>query len=746
MNSHPMLWCEHHFSHWCKRYPFLLGLVLLLPAGAGADPGPMEYRVEAYRTFESIEIDGALTESDWQHAKPINQFVQFEPNEGEPISEPTEVRILYDGRNIYFGFTCFDSDITKVVANEMRRDAGLYDNDSIYVLLDTYNDRRSGFFFRTNPLGAMEDIAVMDNGDSRNKDWDSVWTCRAKINENHWTAEIGIPFSQLRFNRTGKMSWGMNVGRSIMRNNEEATWAPVSRAHGGRARYRTANLGRLVGLEGITPRRNLELLPYVLPGLSRSEEDNDSDTEFDIGLDLKYGITSNLTADVTFNTDFAQIEGDQERVNLTRFSLFFPEKRPFFLEGAGLFDFGIPRTSFRRPPPLLLFYSRRIGIEEGHAIPIIGGGKITGKVGPYGIGLLNVLTDDFHTDGSVTDADDIVDTPRANYSVLRVKRDILSGSSIGLIAVNKQDADIYNRAAGLDFVYRPSDNLNLRGLWARTSEESGSTQNNAWYIGSNWRNDTFRMVGSYMDIGEDFHPEVGFVRRQGVRRIRGETRYTPVLSRFGVRRIWAGPELDFILDQDNKLETRDFTLVNWFELESGGWLSFQARRTFERLDEDFEIRDGLIIPVGKYHFSSFRVSINSDDTKKISGRLGANFGDFFNGEKRGFGLGINVKPNGRFSLEPRFQFDRVTLPGNSFNASILATRVSYSFSTALFGKLFAQWNSDSDVISTNFLLNYIYHPGSDFFLVFNQTYDSSGGAAELAESTLIGKMTYWWNP
>ena len=375
----------------CGKSFFILSMCcLLFPLIVSADPERMEYQAEAYRTYQSIEIDGEFNEEDWQNAQSITQLIQYEPAEGELISQPTEVRILYDAEEIYFGFTCYDTDISKMVANEMRRDGsgqnGLRENDHVSILLDTYNDRRNGFFFRVNPLGAKEDIALINSGESRNQAWDAIWTCRTKINADHWTAEIGIPFSQLRFSKSDDMTWGLNLGRSLMRNQEDATWAPLSKAHGFFARYRTDVIGNLVGLKGITPPRNLELLPYILPGLNRIEAEKKTDGVFDIGLDVKYGITSNLTTDVTFNTDFAQVEADQEQVNLTRFSLFFPEKRPFFLEGAGLFDFGIPRTSFRRPPPLLLFYSRRIGLAEGHAVPIIGGGKITGKAGPYGIG------------------------------------------------------------------------------------------------------------------------------------------------------------------------------------------------------------------------------------------------------------------------------------------------------------------------------------------------------------------------
>ena len=720
---------------------------LLFPIVGSADPVPMEYRAEAYRTYQSIEIDGEFNEEDWQNAKSITRLIQYEPAEGELISQPTEIRILYDAKEIYFGFTCFDSDMSKMVANEMRRDGsgrdGLRENDHVSILLDTYNDRRNGFYFRVNPLGAKEDIALINSGESRNQAWDAIWTCRTKINDDHWTAEIGIPFSQLRFSKSDEMTWGLNLGRSLMRNQEDATWAPLSKAHGFFARYRTDVIGNLIGLKGITPSRNLELLPYILPGVNRIEEEEKTDGVFDIGLDLKYGITSNLTADVTFNTDFAQVEADQEQVNLTRFSLFFPEKRPFFLEGAGLFDFGIPRTSFRRPPPLLLFYSRRIGLEEGRAIPIINGGKITGKAGPYGIGMLNVFTNKYLDE---TDPDDIIDVSRTNYSVLRLTRDIFSGSRIGLIGINKQDTDTYNRASGFDFTYRPTDSLDMRGLWARTFEPDASGQNNALYLGGTWRNRDLRLEGLYMDIDENFNPEVGFIQRDGIRRINAQMRYSPRLGKFGVRQIYTGPEFDFILNQDNQLETQEITLTNYFRFESGAYIGFLPKRTTEHLDEDFEIRDGIIIPPGEYSFTEMMIRGSTDDTKALTGQYSVNFGNFYNGSKWGFTLDAGFKPNGRLNVQPIFQFNRVTLPQDAFNASIFGARVGYSFSTTLFAKIFAQWSSDDDIFATNVLLNYIYRPGSDFYLVFNQIFDTDGTKTALDESTVVAKMTYWWNP
>ena len=730
-----------------KSFLILFMCCLLFPLIVSADPASMEYRAEAYRTYQSIEIDGEFNEEDWQNAKSITQLIQYEPAEGELISQPTEIRILYDAKEIYFGFTCFDSDMSKMVANEMRRDGssqdGLRENDHVSILLDTYNDRRNGFFFRVNPLGAKEDIALINSGESRNQAWDVIWTCRTKVNDTHWTAEIGIPFSQLRFSKSDEMTWGLNLGRSLMRNQEDATWAPLSKAHGFFARYRTDVIGNLVGLKGITPSRNLELLPYILPGMNRIEEEKKTDGVFDIGLDLKYGITSNLTADVTFNTDFAQVEADQEQVNLTRFSLFFPEKRPFFLEGAGLFDFGIPRTSFRRPPPLLLFYSRRIGLEEGRAIPIIGGGKITGKAGPYGIGMLNVLTNEFLDE---TDPDEIIDVSRTNYSVLRLTRDIFSGSRIGLIGINKQGVDTYNRASGFDFTYRPTDSLDIRGLWARTFEADVTGQNNALYVGSTWRNRDLRLGGSYTDIGENFNPGVGFIQREGIRRINSQMWYSPRLGKFGIRQIYTGPAFDFILNQDNQLETQEITLTNYFRFESGSYIGLLPKRTFERLDEDFEIRDGIIIPLGEYSFTEMMIRGSTDDTKVLTGQYSVNFGNFYNGSRWGFTLNAGFRPNGRLNIEPIFQFNRVTLPSDAFNASIFGARIGYSFSTTLFAKIFAQWNSDDEIIAANVLLNYIYRPGSDFYLVFNQIYNSGGTKTALDESTVVAKMTYWWNP
>lgn len=713
------------------------------------------YQVEAYRTYETIEIDGDLTEGDWRHATPIDRFTQIEPHEGEPSTQDMEVRILYDNENLYVGFTCYDTEISKLVANEMRRDSrDLHENDTVFLMLDTYNDRRSGFFFRINALGAIQDRAVSNSGDTFNSDWDAVVECQSRIDDVYWTSELRIPFSQLRFKKSDPMTWGINVGRELARNQEEMIWAPVPASYGGMAKYRTANLGTLGGLSGIKPSRNLEILPYLLPGATRIHEEDagfETDGIFKIGGDLKYGITSNLTADITYNTDFAQVEADQEQVNLTRFSLFFPEKRPFFLEGAGLFDFGIPRSSFRRPPPMLLFYSRRIGLAEGNAIPIIFGGKVSGKVGPYGVGFLNVLTDEFYDDTE----NETIDIPYTNYSVLRLTRDVASASRIGIIAVSKDETGTYNRAGGLDFEYRPSDQLDVRGMWSRTFEPDDTGKTNAFYLGTRWRKDRLRIEGAYTDIGEDFNPGVGYVRRTGIRHLRTEMRWTPMPQKYGIRQVWTGPEADFILNHDGEWEEWNVSYTNWLEFYSGDYILVNARHSFERLDEIFEFRDDVDIPMGDYHTNSLHLRLSSSDTRPISITIGGGLEDFYEGDVRRTYVSTTLKDQ-NISISTQYQFNQiVNLPAHYFAdadphpvyVNLFSARFDYSFSTRFFAKFFAQWNSDANVISANFLINYIYRPGSDFYFVFNQNYDTDSTiTSRLLDSTVVAKVTYWWNP
>ena len=739
------------FRQCMRSVPIFLLLwmcALFIPTSVNAQTERELPRMSAQRISEEIKVDGVLDEPVWQSVEPIRQLYQIQPDQGEPATEKSEVRILYDGKKLYFGFIFFDSEMDKIVANDMRRDSsGLRSNDYGFLLLDTYNDRRNAVFFRFTPVGGMEDTAVSNSGGSLNSSWDIVWECRCRINEDNWTVEIAIPFSQLRFEKSEVMNWGINFGREIARKREIDAWNEAPKTYGGLAKYRTAYFGTLEGLEGITPSRRLELLPYVLPGASYESSIEETKGVFDAGLDIKYGVTSNLTADLTFNTDFAQVEADQEQVNLTRFSLFFPEQRPFFLEGASIFDVGIPRPSFRRPPPLLLFYSRRIGLAKGHAIPILGGGKMTGKIGSYDVGILNVLTNAFK-DEEFDFGQPPIDEPRTNYSVVRVNRDILEGSTVGGILINKTDGGTSNSTAGLDFSYRPTREINIQGLLSRTLEdfEVDLTRNsNAFFLGGDWRTNLFRLDASYTDIGEDFNPEVGYIQRTDVRRFRGSGSYTPWPDVFGIREIQIGPEIDLVLTQEYRLETQEITFDTQFEFETGDDIGFEVKNTIEQLDIGFTLQ-GQAIPAGDYNFTSFQVSARTSSSRMIAGQLQVEFGEFYSGTRRGFLIDAIARPNAKLSIEPFIEFNRLTLLGEEFDANAFGGRVSYSFSTILFTKLFTQWSTDRDIFSANFLVNYIYRPGSDFYLVFDQSYDTRDGGVKLLGWTVVGKMTYWWNP
>ena len=485
-------------------------------------------------------------------------------------------------------------------------------------------------------------------------------------------------------------------------------------------------------------------MPYVLPGASYGSSVEETEGVFEAGVDFKYGVTPNLTADLTVNTDFAQVEADQEQVNLTRFSLFFPEQRPFFLEGASIFDVGIPRPSFRRPPPLLLFYSRRIGLARGFAIPILGGGKMTGKIGPYGIGILNVLTNKYEESVPGVSPKNVFREPRTNYSVVRVNRDILKGSTVGGILINKQDADAYNRTAGLDFSYRPTREINIQGLWSQTFESAITVNSYAFFIGGDWRTNLFRLDASYTDIGEDFNPEVGYIQRRDVRRFRGDASYTPWPDKFGIREIQIGPEVDIVLTQANELETREITFDTQFEFDTGDDIGFEVKNTIENLDVGFNLQ-GQKIPEDDYNFTSFQVSGRTSSSRMVAAQVQVEFGEFYSGTRRGFLIDATARPTARLSIEPFIEFNRITLLGEEFDANAFGGRVGYSFSTILFAKLFSQWSTDRDILSANVLVNYIYRPGSDIYFVFDQSYDTRDGGVKLLGWTVLGKMTYWWN-
>ena len=471
---------------------------------------------------ELIEIDGELDESEWDLAKPATDFIQNEPLQGRPATEQTEVRVLYDSRNLYVGAYCFDSESPHgLVAKELKRDFSPRDNDIFQVILDTFNDNRNAFAFGTNPGGAKRDMQTGGDGQSFNSDWDAIWNVRTKVTEKGWQAEFAIPFRSLRFPPGEEQVWGINFDRRIRRKSETSHWSPVPQPY---FVYRVSMAGTLLGVSDAQQGRNLNVKPYLSAPIARAEGD-DVDFKPDAGLDVKYGITSGLTLDLTLNTDFSQVEADDAQINFTRFSLFFPEKREFFLENREIFEFGNTgiRTSSRRRRglsrpgnDLIPFFSRRIGIDDGRVIPIIGGGRLTGRSGRYRLGLISMQTAKYE------------EVPSTNFTVARVRRDIFQNSDIGVIFVNKQEVgDHFNRTYGVDASFRFFNYLELSSYLLGTDTPGLEGSDAAGFARVAWRDRFWDVEASHISIQDNFNAEVGFVPREGIRKSRGEFGITP---------------------------------------------------------------------------------------------------------------------------------------------------------------------------------------------------------------------------
>ena len=455
-----------------------LALCCLTQASLAQDP---DRKVTALHIESPIVIDGIFDEAEWNLAEPAADFIQSDPRTGEPSSERTEVRILFDDENLYLGIYCFDSlGREGVTLNTLARDYSPRDTDHFSMVFDTFNDNRNGFSFSTNPGGAMRDCQFSGDGETRNCDWDGVWQVKTQITELGWQAEVAIPFRTFRFRDQEQQVWGLNLGRRLRRKNESSYWSPLPRPF---TTNRVSMAGELNGLSGIRQGKSLYVKPYISSPVVRREGD-DVDFTPDVGLDLKYGVTTDLALDVTVNTDFSQVEADQQQINLTRFSLFFPEKREFFLENAGLFQ--VKRTGRQpggRNRDLIAFFSRRIGLSGGRAVPILGGTRLTGRVGKYRIGFLSIQTDEFE------------ETLSTNFSVARVRRDILLNSDVGGIFINKQAGSEHNRTYGVDNHLRFVRYLEVASFFLKTDTPGLEGKDTAGNIFVGWEDQRYNIQG-----------------------------------------------------------------------------------------------------------------------------------------------------------------------------------------------------------------------------------------------------------
>lgn len=691
--------------------------------------------VRAIRLTAPLRVDGVLDEEVYAREKPFGGLIQVAPDYGAPQTERSDVWILYDDRNIYLACRCWDSAPPEQwIANELRRDTGgLRNNDHIGAMFDTFYDRRSGFGFYTNPLGARADYSVVDEGGS-NTDWNPVWTSKTGRFDGGWTVEMAIPLKSIRYRAGKDQVWGIQLRRSVRRKNEWAYLTPVPQSLAGpQALNRVSAGGTLVGLDLPPAGLNLELKPYVI---SRLETDrlrtppisNDFGTEF--GGDLKYSITPNLIADFTANTDFAQVEIDEQQVNLTRFSLFFPEKRDFFLEGRGVFDFarggvGAGGSANTTDTPYL-FYSRRIGLNAGRVIPIDVGGRVTGKMGPYAIGIMNIQTGD----------ESVSQTEPTNFTVVRLKRDVLRRSAIGVMATNRSVSTLgtgSNQAYGIDGSFGLSQDVNVGAYWARTATTGLSGDDQSYEGRFDYSADRYGARVEHLSVGASFNPEVGFTRRTDFTRSFGELRFSPRPAGIpSVRKFtWSGSG-EYIESGAGFVEGRVWQGHFATEFENSDQFSLDVTETYENLREAFTPA-GSPVPVapGGYTYRDVAASYQLGAQRRISGTIAVRAGEFYDGTIRSLTLGpggnspARVSIHRQLSVEPTFSIARIELPDATFTTRLARARVDYAFTPLMFASGLLQYNSADRAFSTNLRFRWEYAPGSEIFLVYTDERDTT---------------------
>ena len=695
--------------------------------------------IRAVELPEGIRLDGQLDERVYYTVPALTDFIQQAPDEGAPATEKTEAWILFDATNIYVAARVWDSaPPSEWVANEMRRDTRqLRQNDTFAVILDTFYDRRNAVAFYTNPIGALADFQITNEGNP-NSDWNPVWDVRTGRFEDGWTVEMEIPFKSLRYRPGPSQIWGVQLRRNVRRKNEWTyiTPLPISAGSGPGGIFRVSGAATLVGLDAPSGSKNLEIKPYGIGGVStnlaaspptRNAGDGTG------GLDVKYGVTQNLTADFTVNTDFAQVEVDEQQVNLTRFNLFFPEKREFFLEGRGIFDFarggfsggfgGALRRGgggfFGGGNAPTIFYSRQIGLQNRAVVPIVGGGRVTGKIGAFDVGALNIQADE----------DALARAEMTNFTVVRVKRDILRRSTIGGIFTNRSVAlagDGSSQAYGADATFSFYENVSLLGYMARTQvPDPGRQGDDLSYQGRfDYGGDLYGFQAEHLLVEKNFIPEVGFLRRDNFRRTYTRARFSPrPRSLANIRQFRFEGSFDYIEMADlGIVETRQSQLGFSTELENSDRFGVSVADNYEFLHREFTPGpDDVIFPVGGYSFFDVEGSYSPGAQRRLNGRLTVRAGDYFDGSIRtvGFSQG-RMEITQQLSMEPSVSVNWIDSPRGSFRTDLIVSRVNYTFTPRMFFSGLIQYNSSTNTVSNNLRLRWEYSPGSELFVVYTE--------------------------
>lgn len=725
--------------------PFLLGAQV--PQKTALQPPVLEARALTEEESATLRLDGILSEPCWSRASAIRSLTQQEPMEGQPASEATHVMVLYDRESLYVGVRAMDSDPESIVSRILQRDrilvSGGFDqrptfagDDAVAILLDPFDDNRNAYVFATNPNGAEFDGLLADEGKEFNVDWRGVWEVAGARTPEGWSAEFRIPLQSLRYPNEPGRTWGFNVYRIIRRKNEKVFWQGWERDGGGF--HRVSLAGGLTGLDQLPPTgRNLEVKPYILGGFRESREEGGRiprTTEAEVGLDLKTEVRPGLILDLTFNTDFAQVEVDDQQVNLTRFSLFFPEKRDFFLENSGIFQFGVAANPFE-PPPFQMFFSRRIGIEEDEdeVVPLLAGARLTGRIAGQTVGFMHLATDEVRG---------LVD--REHFSVARVKRDVGENNYLGFMATDRRSTRDWNTVVGADGSFFLTPSLNVQGWAAHTFTRGAGGDDLAYSLQVDWSTDLKGAFVRHLAVGPEAEAGSGFILREDVRR-------TDTYLRRGFRPAWGSVrKVDAFLGA-NLFTSTGGTLQDWFvgpflatEFENGSQVTLMLQAGENRPDEEFDLADTLVVAPGTYDGTSLMVMGNTDPSLPVSFEGNGNLARFYGGDLLAFGGTLRLAPSSQVALALGVNRNRVDIPAGKFTADLVSVRAAYSFSTRLTTNLLVQYSSLDEALSANLRLNFIHRPGSDLFLVLTE----ERGDPELedrwylTDRAMVVKLTY----
>ena len=711
----------------------LLGFSIVLAAQQTLERDVPEERVlQVLRVEQGPTLDGIFDEPEWQAAQLAGEFLQRDPDEGSAATEPTEVRVLTDGTNLYFGVRALDSDPTQILGRELRRGSQFANDDTFTILLDTFHSHRNAFVFRINPLGTQYDALITNEGREVNPDWDERWESETQITDEGWTAEIRIPLTALRFSQSSEgMVFGLDFERIIRRKSEFTAWSNYRRDF---EFYQISQAGHLAGLEDVRSDLRLRIKPYVnltqsVRGLPQERRQN---WLGDAGLEVvKVPISSGLTLDFTVNPDFAQTEVDEEIISFDRIPTFFPEKREFFLEGADLFDFGIVRQSHE--PEAKLFHSRRIGLStRGQPIPIVAGAKLSGRVGErYTLAALNVQTGEDQGQ------------PGDNFGVIRFGRDVFSRSLVSAFFTQRQGRDgDFNRVVGADQNFVFFEHLTVTGLLARSFTTGIDQKQRLGSTTATWQDDLIYVGFRLLQSDPDFQTDVGFLRRVGVRFYGGRFYLSPRPNIRGVRQLYFGVRFDhFRRFKERRLETEFYEMPFHIEFQDGSRIETFARRQVENLDSPLRLVPDVVVPTGLYKWWHYRARYSFNPAWKFNGRIEySSHRDYFGpgGKRQTWTISPVLQVNQHVSTSIGYAFDRLQLPeGQPVNVHVMNSRLNVAFSRKWLTSALVQYRSTTDRIGINFRLRYNYQPGDDLYVVVNAFREGLGSLAAIDRSIIV---------